>query len=138
MLGQLSRPVRLSVAPLRTILTQRAFHASPIARDHILDASNEVFEKRALDADNSKPVLVDFYASWCQPCRVLTPLLKRVTGPESNYDLLTINVDEYPEVAAKYKVSALPTVVAFKNGAVKNKFVGFRGQDDINKFLGML
>lgn len=62
MLGQLSRPVRLSVAPLRTILTQRAFHASPIARDHILDASNEVFEKRALDADNSKPVLVDFYA----------------------------------------------------------------------------
>lgn len=93
--------------------------------------------------------------SWCQPCRVLTPLLKRVTGPESNYDLLTINVDEYPEVAAKYKVSALPTVVAFKNGAVKNKFgklhdlsfaqdllmwftVGFRGQDDINKFLGML
>lgn len=93
--------------------------------------------------------------SWCQPCRVLTPLLKRVTGPESNYDLLTINVDDYPEVAAKYKVSALPTVVAFKNGAVKNKFgtlqdlsvvpgllmrfiVGFRGQDDINKFLGML
>lgn len=62
MLGQLSRSVRLSVAPLRTTLIQRAFHASPISRDHILDASDEVFEKRALDAGNSRPVLVDFYA----------------------------------------------------------------------------
>lgn len=62
MLGHFSKSIRLSVVPLRTSLTQRAFHASPIARDHILDASDEVFEKRALDSGNSKPVLVDFYA----------------------------------------------------------------------------
>jgi hypothetical protein len=53
---------------------------------------------------------------------VLTPLLKGVTGPESGFDLVTVNVDEYPELAGEFKVTALPTVVAFKDGNVKNKF----------------
>ncbi|WWC68729.1 thioredoxin [Kwoniella pini CBS 10737] len=122
----------------RPVLAQRSFHASRIAQDHFLDANDEAFSKRALDEANAKPILVDFYAEWCQPCRVLTPLLKSHTGPDSAYDLMTVNVDDYPDLAAKFKVSALPTVVAFKNGAVKNKFVGFRGDADIKKFLGLL
>ncbi|WVO13254.1 thioredoxin [Cryptococcus depauperatus] len=120
------------------LISQRGFHATRSARNHYLDADTTAFEKRALDKSNSKPVLVDFYASWCQPCQVLTPLLKRVTSPESNYDLMTINVDDYPDIAGQYKVAALPTVVAFKDGKLKNKFVGFRGQEDIDKFLDLL
>jgi len=101
---------------------------------------------------------------WCQPCRVLTPLLKGVTGPETEYDLMTLDVDQHPDLAAEYKVclpelqqevtdlcqvSALPTVVAFKNGKVANKFgestkldelmvVGFRPEPEVKKFLGLL
>ncbi|WVQ74553.1 thioredoxin [Cryptococcus sp. DSM 104548] len=138
MLSQLARCARPNASLRATLLNQRGFHATRIARDHILDATPEVFEKRALDAGNAKPILVDFYADWCQPCRVLSPLLKAVTGPETEFDLMTVNVDNHPEIAGQYKISALPTVVAFKNGAVKNKFIGFKGQDDINKFLGML
>ncbi|WVQ78713.1 thioredoxin [Cryptococcus sp. DSM 104549] len=138
MLSQLLRSTRPASSSLRTALTQRGFHSTRISRDHFLDATDEVFKTRALDQANAKPVLVDFYAAWCQPCRVLTPLLKRVTGPESDYDLITLDVDQYPELAGQFKVAALPTVVAFKNGAVKNKFVGFRNSDDIDKFLGML
>ncbi|WVF66990.1 thioredoxin [Kwoniella sp. CBS 6097] len=119
-------------------LSQRSFHASRVARDHYLNANEEEFNARALDESSSKPILVDFYAAWCQPCRVLTPLLKSQTQPESGYDLMTVDVDEFPDLAAKYKVSALPTVVAFKDGKVKNKFVGFRGEADIKKFLEML
>ncbi|WWC87785.1 thioredoxin [Kwoniella dendrophila CBS 6074] len=133
-----ARPLAKAGPSIQPALIQRSFHASRIARDHFLDANDEAFTKRALDEANAKPVLVDFYAEWCQPCRVLTPLLKSHTGPESGYDLMTVNVDDYPDLAAKFKVSALPTVVAFKNGAVKNKFVGFRGDADIKKFLGML
>lgn len=64
----------------------------------------QAFKKRVLDGSAAKPILVDFYASWCQPCRVLTPLLKGVTGPESGYDLMTLDVDQFPDLAAEYKV----------------------------------
>ncbi|RSH94587.1 hypothetical protein EHS25_004391 [Saitozyma podzolica] len=131
----MSSTLRLSrtlASSSRVSLTQRPFHTSRIARDHFLDVDAAGFQKRALDATNSKPVLVDFYA------RVLTPLLKSVTGPESGFDLVTIDVDQHPEVAGEYKISALPTVVAFKDGKVKNKFVGFRNEADVKKFLGML
>ena len=60
--------------------------------------------------------------SWCQPCRVLSPLLQRLTNPDSGYDLMTIDVDEHPTLAAELKVTALPTVVAFKDGKAANKF----------------
>ncbi|WRT65627.1 thioredoxin [Kwoniella shivajii] len=132
-----ARPLAKAGPSLRPVVA-RSFHASRISKDHFLDANEEAFSKRALDGSSAKPVLVDFYAAWCQPCRVLTPLLKSHTGPESQFDLMTVDVDTYPDLAAKYKVSALPTVVAFKNGAVKNKFVGFRGEADIKKFLDLL
>lgn len=116
-----------TLAPLR-----RALHTTAVRRDHFLDATPEVgaVEGHA-HASNSSPVLVtlgtaslclstftpsewrrvgeiqegELMTSWCQPCRVLQPLLKSVTGPESGFDLLTIDVDKYPEVAGQYKVS---------------------------------
>ncbi|KAK4687404.1 hypothetical protein P7C73_g2723, partial [Tremellales sp. Uapishka_1] len=149
-----------SIASTSSKLTQRTFSTSRPVRDHFLDANQEKFDEIARNESSAKPILVDFFAAWCQPCRVLTPLLKGVTQPDSGFDLMTIDVDAHPELAAEYKISALPTVVAFKNGKVANKFgescgtslenerqqklrpgqstVGFKNEADIKKFLGML
>ncbi|CAK9785749.1 thioredoxin-like protein [Cutaneotrichosporon oleaginosum] len=115
----------------------RGLSASAVRRDHFLDVDPSAFKKRALEG-GTKPVLVDFYADWCQPCRVLSPVLKKLTGPETQYDLMTVDVDKHPELAGEFKVTALPTVVAFKDGKVKNKFLGFRSEADVKKFLTML
>ncbi|KAL7419780.1 hypothetical protein Q5752_005696 [Cryptotrichosporon argae] len=132
-----SRLLRPAAAASR-VVQRRALHSTRVARDHFLDADSAAFKTYALAGSAAKPVLVDFYAGWCQPCRVLTPILKGLTGPESGYDLVTVDVDEHPELAAEYKVTALPTVVAFRDGKVKNKFVGFRPEGELKKFLGML
>ncbi|ORY27445.1 putative thioredoxin [Naematelia encephala] len=124
--------------PSGSRMTRRYFSSSRVARDHILNTDAAGFRARALDETQSKPVLVDFFATWCQPCRMLTPTLKNLTGPESQYDLITIDVDEHPEVAGQYKVSALPTVVAFKNGKPVNKFVGMLREEQVKTFLGKL
>ncbi|TXT10921.1 hypothetical protein VHUM_01672 [Vanrija humicola] len=138
------------VASTSRLVAARSLHSSAVRRDHFLDVDPAAFKARALDEKLSKPVLVDFYADWCQPCRVLQPLLKGLTAPGSDFDLITIDVDKFPEVAGEYKVTALPTVVAFKDGKVKNKFselrlgalltypVGFRPEAELKKFLDML
>ncbi|RXK41332.1 thioredoxin [Tremella mesenterica] len=131
------RNIQFTGAEIPRRWTLRTLSTSRPVREHYLDATPETFKSRVKEG-TSKPVLVDFYATWCQPCRVLTPLLKNVTSPESGYDLLTLDVDENPELAAENKISALPTVVAFKDGKVVNKFVGFRPEAEIRKFLNML
>ncbi|KAL1410363.1 hypothetical protein Q8F55_004371 [Vanrija albida] len=126
------------VASTSRLVAARSLHITAVRRDHFLDVDPAAFKARALDEKATKPVLVDFYADWCQPCRVLQPLLKGLTGPDSNYDLITLDVDKFPEIAGEYKVTALPTVVAFKDGKVKNKFIGFRPEAELKKFLDLL
>ncbi|GMK59069.1 hypothetical protein CspeluHIS016_0700840 [Cutaneotrichosporon spelunceum] len=121
----------------RTLTFARGLSASAVRRDHFLDVNPAEFRQRVIEG-GPKPVLVDFYADWCQPCRVLSPVLQKLTGPESEYDLMTVDVDKYPELAGDFKVTALPTVIAFKDGKVKNKFLGFRSEADVKKFLNML
>ncbi|QRV86157.1 thioredoxin [Ceratobasidium sp. AG-Ba] len=117
----------------------RRFSLSRVSRREFRDVSPEVFEKVVLKA-SSKPVVVDFYADWCQPCRMLSPILEKYTRDSSNLDgkevdLVTVNVDEQQELAAKYKISALPTVVGFKNGQQTSQFVGLLNQSGVRKFL---
>ncbi|GAA5908693.1 thioredoxin family protein [Sporobolomyces salmoneus] len=99
----------------------------------ILPGTPEAFRKHAIDG--SKPVIVDFYADWCGPCRMLTPVLERVVNEESGFDLIKIDTDAEGELAAKYKVSALPTVLAIKNGQVLGQFKGAVPEGHVLKFL---
>jgi len=89
-----------------------------------------------------KIVVADFHADWCGPCRVLGPILERVTrdgvlksGSGKLFDLVTIDTDKESELAAKYKVRALPTVIAFKGGEPVAQFVGAIPEPDVTKFL---
>lgn len=97
---------------------------------------NKDFETKVL---NSKDiVVVDFYADWCGPCRLLAPKLETRIGSEKSIHLAKINVDNFEELAAKHQVSTIPHVVGFKNGKVIDKFIGNKDNDIIDEFIKKL
>ncbi len=88
----------------------------------VIELTNENFEQEVLHSD--KPVLVDFWASWCGPCRMLSPIVDEVAEERSDVKVGKINVDEQPELARKYGVMSIPTVIVFRDGDEYRKSVG--------------
>ena len=82
------------------------------------------------------PVVVDFWASWCGPCKMLSPVIEEVSdelGEKAKF--FKLNVDENPVTAAQFKIASIPTVMVFKDGSMVDKFVGFRPKDAIKDAL---
>ena len=79
----------------------------------------------------SNKVLVDFYADWCGPCRMLAPILENI----DSVDILKVNVDSFPDLAAKYGVMSIPTLILFENGKELKKEIGFKNLDEIKKMI---
>ena len=96
--------------------------------------NSETFKAQVLD--NSKPVLVDFYADWCGPCKMLTPVIEQIAGESSDYEVYKLNVDEVPELAVQYGVMSIPTLIVFKNGQVAAKTIGVQSKQNILNMLG--
>ena len=92
------------------------------------------FETEVLKSD--KPVLVDFFADWCGPCQMLAPVLEEIAKENTNIKVGKINVDEEGELAMKYKVSSIPYLALFKNGAIVNQMVGFGGKEKVLEMIG--
>jgi thioredoxin 1 len=80
------------------------------------------FQAEVLEADG--PVLVDFWAPWCGPCRVVAPVLEEIAGERSDLRIVKLNVDENQQTAANFEVLSIPTLILFKNGAVAKKVIG--------------
>lgn len=79
----------------------------------------------------NKKILVDFYADWCGPCKMLGEVLETI----EEIDILKVNVDEFPELAQKYGVMSIPTLIYLDNGKEKNKLIGFAPQAEILKLI---
>ncbi|MCI7768617.1 MAG: thioredoxin [Oscillospiraceae bacterium] len=80
------------------------------------------FNERVMDA--ASPVLVDFFAEWCGPCRMMAPLIGEIAKEASGFEVYKVNVDEVPEAAQKFGISSIPTFVAVKNGSEIARHVG--------------
>ncbi len=96
--------------------------------------NNDTFKNLVLE--NTKPVLVDFYADWCGPCKMLAPIVDQIASESSNYDVYKLNVDEAPELAARYGVMSIPTLIVFKNGQPAGKTIGVQNKQTILNMLG--
>ena len=95
--------------------------------------TNENFEDEILKSD--KTVLIDFYADWCAPCKMLSPIIEEVAEENNDIKVAKINVDELQELAIKYEVMSIPTLVVIKNGQEVNRSVGFISKSQILELL---
>lgn len=85
------------------------------------------------------PVLVDFYADWCGPCKMMAPILKRLSSEvKGTAKVLKVNVDKNPEAASRYGIKNIPTILIFKNGQVKWRGVGVYQSDQLRNILNGL
>jgi thioredoxin 1 len=94
----------------------------------IKTVTNETFQKEVIEAD--KPVLIDFWASWCQPCLAMEPTIEAVAKEfEGKVTVAKLNVDENPELAQSLDVMSIPTMVVYKNGKPVQRLVGLTNKD---------
>jgi thioredoxin 1 len=100
--------------------------------DDIMTATDEGFEQDVLKSE--KPVLVDFWADWCVPCHMVSPVVEEIGRDKAGtLTVVKMNVDENPMTTMKFGVMSIPTLILFKDGEEKARFVGARGKEDILK-----
>ena len=91
------------------------------------------FDTEALQS--KVPVLIDFYADWCGPCRMVSPIVEQIANEGGNFKVGKVDVDSYPELAARYGIMSIPTLLVLKDGKVAQQAVGARSKEQILKML---
>lgn len=103
----------------------------------VREFTDDNFKAEVLSA--SQPVLVDFWAEWCMPCRMLAPTIEKIAGQfQGKVKVGKIDTDKARNTAVDYKITAIPTVIIFKGGEIKKKFVGLTNEGDLQNALNEL
>ena len=98
-----------------------------------LELTNGNFEEVVLKAD--KPVLIDFWATWCGPCQMLAPTIHKIAQEHPEFIICKVDVDKEMQLAASFGIESIPTLIAFKNGEIIGKLVGLRPENEIISLL---
>ncbi len=99
----------------------------------VINIGKSNFENEVLRSD--KKVLVDFFATWCGPCRMLAPVIHEIADERPDVKVVKINVDEEPELSAEFGIMSIPTLIVFENGKPIDKMMGARPKADILEML---
>ena len=99
----------------------------------VLNVTVETFEAEVLK--NPKPVLVDFWAPWCGPCKMVKPIVEEIAGERDDIKVGLINVDEQMELAKQFRVMSIPTLMIFKNGELAKKTMGAMSKEELLEFI---
>ena len=99
----------------------------------IIEVTEENFDNEVLKSE--KPVLIDFNANWCGPCRMLSPILEEVASENDSLKIVSINIDNEDELASKYKVVSIPCLVLIKNGKEEKRNVGLISKEELEQFI---
>lgn len=99
----------------------------------IVKVTKNNFDKEVLQSD--KPVIIDFWAAWCGPCRMVSPIMEEIARENDDVKVCKVNVDEEQELAAQFNIMSIPTMMVFKDGKKVNTSVGARPKEDILKLV---
>ena len=101
----------------------------------VITVTKENFQEQVLNASNT--VLLDFWATWCGPCRMVAPIVEEIAAENAGITLGKINVDEEMELAMRFGITSIPTLVVMKDGQMVNKAIGYAPKKEILKLLGL-
>jgi putative thioredoxin len=121
------------------LLNQGTNPSPPAADGHIVDVTTQNFVKEVIEESKQQPVLVDFWAPWCGPCKTLGPVIeKAVAAARGKVKLAKMNIDEHPQVAQQLGIQSIPAVFAFSNGQPVDGFVGALPEAEVKAFIDRL
>lgn len=98
-----------------------------------IQLNNGNFEEEVIKSE--MPVLVDFWAAWCGPCQMLAPTIDELAAELTEAKVCKVNVDENPELASRYKIMTIPSLLVFRNGEVVNRSIGVKSKKEIKEFI---
>lgn len=101
--------------------------------EKIIEVTSQNFEEEVLKSE--KPVLIDFYATWCGPCKILSPIVEEAAKENENIKFVKIDIDKAEDIAMQYQVMSIPTLVLIQKGEEKDRVVGILGKNQILDFI---
>ncbi|MDM8545335.1 thioredoxin family protein [Candidatus Venteria ishoeyi] len=112
------------------------YHIHDETKGLIFDVTEESFQKQVIEASHIKPILVDFWADWCAPCRMLTPILETAVAEYAgSWYLAKVEVDDNMRLAGHYKLRGFPTVLLFKDGEIIGRFASAKPLHWVREFI---